>query len=141
MVLIDATDLILGRIAAYAAKQALLGEKVDVVNCEKAVVTGARAYLLERYRHKIRRGAPRFGPHFPRNAERIMRRTIRGMLPHKKERGREIFRRVMCYMGVPPGMGFENQKAAQIQRAHVSKIPTTKYMRLGEIASLVGSKQ
>ena len=40
MIVIDATDLLLGRFAGYAAKQALLGKEIRVINCEKAVVSG-----------------------------------------------------------------------------------------------------
>ena len=38
--LIDSKNIILGRLASFAAKHALLGENVDIVNCESAVITG-----------------------------------------------------------------------------------------------------
>ena len=38
--IINADNLVLGRMAAIAAKQALLGEDVRIVNCEKAIITG-----------------------------------------------------------------------------------------------------
>ncbi len=37
--IIDANNMILGRLASFAAKKALLGEKIDVINCEKAVIS------------------------------------------------------------------------------------------------------
>ena len=36
--IIDAKNLVLGRMATVVAKEALLGEKIDIINCEKAVV-------------------------------------------------------------------------------------------------------
>ena len=38
--IINAENLILGRMTTYAAKKALQGEEVDIVNCEKAIITG-----------------------------------------------------------------------------------------------------
>ena len=52
MKIIDASGLILGRLASYAAKLALSGEKITVVNCEKAVISGARKKLFAHYLHK-----------------------------------------------------------------------------------------
>ena len=44
--IIDANNLILGRMATFIAKQALLGEDIKIVNCEKAVITGDRKEIL-----------------------------------------------------------------------------------------------
>ena len=81
--IIDATNLILGRMAAFAAKKALLGEKVDIINCEKAVVSGSKRDVLARYKQKRERTTIK-GPFFPKVADRFVRRTVRGMLPYKQ---------------------------------------------------------
>ena len=47
--IINADGLITGRLASYAAKQALLGEKVDIINSEKACITGSKPQILEKY--------------------------------------------------------------------------------------------
>src|SRR5690349_9682424 len=99
--IIDATDLILGRLAATVAKKALLGEKVDIVNAEKKVVTGKRAHIIQKYHQKIGRTTILRGPFVPRMPDRLVRRTIRGMLPYKKEKGDKTMDRIMCYIGVP----------------------------------------
>jgi len=46
--IVDASNMILGRMVSYVAKKALLGEKVDIVNCEKAVITGNGAQGLQK---------------------------------------------------------------------------------------------
>ena len=40
--IVDANNLVLGRMATHVAKELLKGEKVDIVNCEKVVVSGSR---------------------------------------------------------------------------------------------------
>jgi len=51
--IIDAKDSILGRLGTYVAKQALLGNKVDVVNCEESLVSGRRHAILKEYIRRI----------------------------------------------------------------------------------------
>ncbi len=101
-IVIDATDGIFGRIASFAAKQALLGFQVFVVNCEKALVSGGRRNIINEYiEARVRGGSSQKGPYFPKAPERLMKRTIRGMLPYKQGRGEAAFLRVKCYTGVP----------------------------------------
>ena len=88
MTVINAKNLILGRLASSVAKRALLGESIELVNCEQAVITGNKKWLIARYRQRRERGTPTQGPFFPRQPERFVKRTIRGMLPYKKELGR-----------------------------------------------------
>ena len=101
-IIIDATDGIMGRVASYAAKQALLGKEVIILNCEKLQITGRKRTTIEEYKIKRQRGGSSLrGPHFPKQAEKIMKRTVRGMLPYKQARGLEAFKRILCYDGVP----------------------------------------
>ncbi|PIN86448.1 50S ribosomal protein L13 [Candidatus Woesearchaeota archaeon CG10_big_fil_rev_8_21_14_0_10_44_13] len=136
--IIDATNLILGRLATISAKKVLLGEKVDIVNCEKAVVTGNRAMILSQFKRKVDLGIPLKGPYYPRMPDRIIRRTVRGMLPWKRTRGKEAFKRVMCYIGVPDE--FKDKKIETIKEANVSKMPNLKYITVGEISKSIGGK-
>lgn len=100
-VVINAENQVLGRLSAYAAKQALLGNTVIVVNSEKAVVSGSKRDILRRYKQKKARGVPAHGPFFPKKPEAVLRRTIRGMLPHRQAKGRKAFARIRCYSGIP----------------------------------------
>ena len=50
--IIDANNLILGRMATFVAKQALLGEEISIVNCEKAIMTGNKQQILAKYKKK-----------------------------------------------------------------------------------------
>ncbi|MBM3232654.1 50S ribosomal protein L13 [Candidatus Pacearchaeota archaeon] len=99
---IDAKGAVLGRVASYAAKQALLGKVIAIVNCKYVLITGRRGNSIEEYNAIRRRGGSSLkGPFFPKNPERIVKRTIRGMLNYQQQRGLDAFKRVMCYNDVP----------------------------------------
>jgi large subunit ribosomal protein L13 len=137
--IINAENLIVGRVAAYAAKQSLLGETVDIVNCEKAVITGSKANVLEDWSHKRLRGGPTKGPFIPRLCDRFVRRIVRGMLSHKEPRGRAAFARIMCYTGIPDQ--FAGKEMITIEKASIDKLPNYKYMTIKEICKLLGGKE
>lgn len=137
--IIDGTNLILGRLCSFAAKKALLGEKVDIVNCEKVVITGRRRFIIEDYLHKKNKGLHSKGPFHYKQPHFFVRRTVRGMLPHKKEKGRIAFRRVMCHIGMPDE--FKNEKLLTVKDADVSKVPNLKFITVGEVCREMGAKQ
>jgi large subunit ribosomal protein L13 len=136
--IIDASNLILGRMASKAAKKALLGEKVEIVNCEKAVMTGNYEDIMEKEKAKADRGSVYKGPYQPRMPDRYVRRVIRGMLPRKNERGRLAFKRVMCYIGDPDKL--KSAKIETFTEANVSKVPNLRYVTVMDICKYMGEK-
>ena len=60
------------------------------------------------------------------------------MLPWKHTRGKEAFKRVMCYVGVPEGLSHE--KMIAIDKHSVSKLPTLKYTTVGYYCKALGGK-
>jgi large subunit ribosomal protein L13 len=115
LVVIDASEGILGRVAAFAAKQALLGKEVKVVNSNEVLISGNRRDIIQRYVQKATRGgSSQNGPNFPTMPERIMKRTIRGMLSHRQGRGNDAFKRVRCYNKVP--VEFKDAKKISLKR-------------------------
>ena len=133
--IIDAKDLILGRMITVIAKKALLGEKIDIVNCEKAIILGDKKNVLGKYKQRTNRGGPFHGPFIPKMPDRFVRRAVRGMLPYKKERGRMAFKRVMCYISVPDV--FKDKKMEKIKEADISRIKTLKYVTVGNICKFL----
>ena len=131
--IIDADGAILGRLASIVAKKLLLGEKVIVINAEKAIITGSKKRILERFREKRERGDPIKGPFYPVRPDKVFRRVVRGMLPRKKPRGREALRRLRVYIDNPQNLqGEKIGKRLEDIRC--------KYMRLGEVCRLLGWK-
>jgi len=137
MIVIDATDLILGRLAAHVAKQALLGETIRIVNAEKAVITGHPTMVLAAQKRKREMGAPLIGPYYPRMPERIVKRTIRGMISYKKPRGKEAYARIRCYIGVPED--FKNEKMHTFSHMNIEK-SHAKYVTIEQISKHFGAR-
>jgi large subunit ribosomal protein L13 len=138
MIIIDAKNQIMGRIATVAAKQALLGEDVSVINSEKAVISGRREYTLARFKKKRDMGVPPKGPFVPRMPDRLTRRIIRGMLPMANARGRTAYKRVLCYIGTPKE--FEGKPTMQVAGANASKLPTLHKTTIEDICRFLGAK-
>lgn len=137
--IINAENLILGRMATVIAKQALLGEKIDVINVEKAVITGKPAEILGRYKAKFRKGYALTGPYFKKHPEKLVKRAIRGMLPYKQEKGKKAFKSIRCYIGIPKEL--EGKKYDTIEKANVKNIKKTKYLTIKRISQSLGWKE
>jgi large subunit ribosomal protein L13 len=134
---VDATGLILGRAASRIARRLLQGERIIVVNAEKSVVTGNRANVLGFYRANRARGSKRTGPHYPRYPDRIFRRTVRGMLPHLKTRGKVAFDRLEVFIGVPAEYAAAGRVSIDDAKARPAlRAPIT----LEEISRLLGAR-
>lgn len=134
--IIDATDLILGRLASYVAKKALEGETIDLVNCEKAIISGNKENIIAKYMERRARSSPRRS--YPRIPERFVKRAIRGMLPYKKERGKKALKRIKCYQGIPKQ--FKNKKIETVEEAKKSRSLILKYITIKELCKQLGAK-
>lgn len=132
---IDASGAILGRLASIVAKRLLSGERIVIVNAEKAVLSGKRLSLLREMKEFLQVGHLGKGPHHPRRPDRILRRTIRGMLPRRKPKGVEAYRRLKVYLGVPKE--YEGAELEVISEAKVDKLRCP-YVTLGELAKGIG---
>lgn len=107
-IIIDANGGIMGRIATFAAKQLLLGKKIAVVNCENALISGKKYAVVNTYKQKLSRGGTaQKGPYISRTPAGIFRRAVRGMLPWDTARGKEAFKRLRCYAGIPNDLNGE----------------------------------
>ncbi len=101
--IIDGKNTPLGRLASYAAKNALKGEEIIILNCEQTIITGNKKSIEKEFQEKRERvGSGQKGPKYSKSSDKIVKKTIRGMLPdHRKGRGREAFKRIKCYIGIP----------------------------------------
>ena len=139
MKIYNGEEMLLGRLASVVAKDLLLGETVNIVNCEKVLVSGHREKVLANEKQKReRKGYPLKSANFSRLPDRFVRRTVRGMLPWKKPRGEEVFENLMCYMGVPEE--FKDKELITIKTASVKKLPTLKYVDVGDVCKSLGWK-
>ncbi|BBY79894.1 50S ribosomal protein L13 [Mycolicibacterium pulveris] len=110
---IDATDVVLGRLAVAAAN--LLrgkhkptytpnvdgGDFVIIVNAEKIAISGNKADRTFFYRHSGYPGGLRkrsLGDEMERHADRVVENAILGMIPHTKL-GRQVKKKLRVYVG------------------------------------------
>lgn len=128
-IIIDAENAIFGRLCSFAAKQALEGKEVIIVNSEKTIITGNRKNVLEKYQQRKKRGgASQKGPNYPRNSFMILKRGIRGMLPdYRWGEGRDALKRIKCFEGMPAE--FKNKEKVKINTQN-----KTKFIKLEEIS-------
>ncbi len=135
---IDGDGLILGRLASTVAKRLLAGESIDIVNAEKIVVSGKRLMIVEKEKDFLNVGGFGKGPTHYRQPHRMVRRTIRGMLPHRKSHGRYAYRRLRVHIGVPREL--EAAERESIPEAHSSNL-SRRFVTVGEIAEAIGWKK
>ena len=112
-VVIDATDQVLGRVAAKAAHilkgkhkpqytpHVDTGDFVIIVNADKIRMTGTKATSKEYYRHSGFPGGLKmetFAEAMQKHPERVIEHAVKGMLP-KNTLGRKQGKKLKVYVG------------------------------------------
>ena len=131
---LDAKNQVLGRLASFAAKHALKGDTIIVLNAEKAVISGRRGNIVEEAKRRLETrtlGTQIHAPVHQRRPDLYLRRVVRGMLPWKKAKGRAAFHRVMVFIGVPDE--FSKKTPIKVPGADASKLHSP-YVSLEELA-------
>lgn len=135
--LIDASGLVLGRLASIVAKRLLNGEKIIIVNAEKAVISGKRKSVIGEAKDFLQVGYPGMGPYHARRPNEIVRRTIRGMLPRKKNKGQQAYKRLRVHIGFPEELA--GKKAETIPEVDAGRLRCP-YIKVSDIARSIGWK-
>lgn len=146
--IMDAEGCTMGRLAAWAAKEALKGSDVVIFNAEKAVISGRENEILrdykKRYDAKSQTNPWRYGPKRPKGADRFLRRVVRGMLPWKTSRGKDAFKRVMVYIGRPEKEMLKREKVdlskAELADSSKFKRHYDYFMTVGDLCAYLGGK-
>lgn len=133
-IIIDAKDATLGRLCTNVAKNLLNGEEIAIVNSEKAIISGKKPMIKEKYKQKREVGTYRKGPFFPRMPDRIVKRSIRGMIPYQTPHGRAAYKRLKCYIGIPKE--FEGKKFETIKEAEKKPID---YITIQDLSKSLGA--
>ncbi|RZU64186.1 large subunit ribosomal protein L13 [Microterricola gilva] len=112
-VIIDATDVVLGRLASHAAvilrgknkatftPHMDMGDFVIIINADKVALTGSKLDQKKAYRHSGYPGgltAVSYSELLEKNPERAVEKAIRGMLP-KNSIGRAQLKKLKVYAG------------------------------------------
>ena len=139
-IVVDATNCIAGRMCSHVSKLLLKGNKVAIVNAEKAMLSGDRYKTIFLYKEHLEINSvtnPIHGPFHPRRPDTILTKMVRGMVPKRKTSGQEAHQRLRVYIGVP-----EEMKSAKMESFADSKItkPESYYITVGEVAKQIGWK-
>jgi large subunit ribosomal protein L13 len=140
-IIVDASNCIAGRLCSYVSKLLIQGNKVIIINSERAMLSGNRYKTIEDYKEHLEVGSvtnPIHGPYHPRRPDRILTKMVRGMVPRRKPSGIVAFKRLRVYIGIPT----EFQGSKEIKIFDDAKITKSEsyYITIGDIAKQIGWK-
>jgi len=142
-IVIDGRGHMFGRLASIVAKLLLNGNKVVIVRSEAINISGNFYRNKLKYLDFLKKRCnvlPKRGPFHFRAPGKIFYRCVRGMVPHKTERGKLALKRLQTFEGVPPP--YDKKKRMVIPTA--LKVLRLKHGRrfctLGRIGHEVGWK-
>ena len=135
---VNAEGLIVGRMCSKVAKRLLNGEEVTILNAEKAIYSGKKKSKIAEAHKFLEVGAPERGPFHYRRPDRMVKKTVRGMVPFKQPKGKNAFKKLKVFMGVP--LEFKDQKMITFDEAKASKLRTPSFTR-GGLAKEIGWHQ
>ena len=133
--IVSADGLVIGRMASIVAKRLLIGEEIIIVNSEKAVLSGKRKMKVTEAKKFLEVGYPEKGPFHYRRPDRIVRRTVRGMLPYKQPKGKQAYKRLKVFIGIPDEL--KDKKIETLTNARAEKL-TCQSFTVGELAKEIG---
>lgn len=111
--IIDATDVVLGRLATHTANLLRgkhkptfaphmdMGDFVIIINADKVALTGAKREQKMAYRHSGQPGgltATSYAELLEKNSPKAVEKAVKGMLPHNKL-GRQQLKKLKVYAG------------------------------------------
>ena len=131
-IIIDGEGAIFGRVCSFAAKQALEGKDIIIVNSEKTIMSGNKTASIQKYKElKAKGGNSRKGPRYTRIPYRMLKRGIRGMLPeHRSGIGKQALSKIKCYDGIPKEFEGKEMKKMRV-------VFNNKYITLKELSERI----
>lgn len=137
-VIVNAEGLVLGRMCSKIAKRLLNGEQIIIVNAEKAIISGKKKSKVAEAKQFLEVGAPERGPFHSRRPDRIVRKTVRGMVSWPQPKGKAAYKRLKVFMGIPKELSDQNMET--VEQALASKLKGPRFT-LGELATEIGWNQ
>jgi large subunit ribosomal protein L13 len=132
MKIIDGENCVLGRLCTAAAKKALEGEEIRIINAEKIVILGNPVSIVNGYRYRfyLRDPAkPEKSPNYPKRPDLFVKRAIRGMLPFKRTRGKDAYRRVRAFIGAPRDLKGKTEKFGELKDMYKKRMTVEQLCR------------
>jgi len=139
MMIVNANELVAGRLASKVAKAIVRGENVTVINAEKLVIVGNKESIAAKYTVKVDAAVlsnPHFGPKYDRIPSKMFRRMVRNMLPTKKRAKDRMIKQLKTFNGSAKGI---DEKSA-ITFEDIKFNHRNNYMQLKDVALLIGGR-
>jgi large subunit ribosomal protein L13 len=140
--IVDAANLIMGRLCSQIAKKLLYGKNIVIINAKDGVISGRRNQVLEKYvhlRHIRTLSNPRRGPFHSSRPDTFLRQKMKFMLP-KNIRGREAYQRVQVFIaGIPNAKKeqFGKMEALIIKKASSDRL-SRKFVTIADVCMNMG---
>merc|ERR1719223_462327 len=141
--IIDGSGHLFGRLAAIVAKQTLNGNKVVVVRTEGLVISGnfyRNKLKIMEYLRKRHLTKPSRGPFHGRSPSKMFKHVIRGMLPHKTDRGQSAFNSLKAFEGIPAPYDKMRRVIVPSAFKQIKLKPNRKFAPVGRLAAETGWK-
>jgi len=135
---VNGAGCIAGRMCSHVSKLLLKGNRVTIVNAEKAMLSGQRNRTIQLYKEHLEINSatnPIHGPFHPRRPDRILTKMVRGMMPKRKASGIEAFKRLRVYINIPDQL--KNSTMESFEDSKITK-PVSYYITLGDLAKEIG---
>lgn len=130
---------ILGRTASAIAELAMDGNRIALLNAEEIVITGGENQIINKYRDRQNLGSDS-GPFYPKRPDKIVKRSIRGMLPYKQADGRKAYERIRVYIGTPSEFD-GNAKVPENKRVTMNPSKNKDFVEIGKVSETLGAKK
>ncbi len=121
--LVDGKGKILGRVSSSVAKRLLEGDSVYIVNAESMLMSGHSKDIVAKYKRLYElkdKANPEHSPYWSRRPDIFVKRIVRGMLPYKKAKGKDAYKRLKVYIGFPEEL--KKVKEYDIRTKHSDEI-------------------
>lgn len=135
---VNGDGCIAGRMCSHVSKLLLKGNRITIVNAEKAMLSGQRYRTIQLYKEHLEINSatnPIHGPFHPRRPDRILTKMVRGMMPKRKASGIEAFKRLRVYIGIPDQL--KNSTMESFEDSKITK-PVSYYITIGDLAKEIG---
>jgi len=140
-IIIDGRGHLIGRLAATVAKTVLQGHSVVVVRCEGLNISGSFYRNKLKYLDFLRKRCninPSRGPFHFRAPSKIFTRIVRGMVPHKTERGKQALVRIRAFEGIPTPYDKKKRVVVPSALRTLRLKPRRRFTELGRLSTEVG---
>lgn len=137
--IINAEGLIVGRLASNIAKKVINKEMITIINAEKAIVVGTKNSIMPKYKQRVDaavKSNPHYGPKYDRVPSKMLKRSIKGMLPNKSRTNEKLLKQIKIYNKVPKTIDIT--KAQTIEKIKYGQ--KGDFMYLDEVAKELGGK-